>query len=127
MMGWWVMLAKVIAQICFSWCPIDAELALFGAVFYPIEMHVHCSGALLFDCVIDNAAGCGIINLYWCGVLFVAKFFFNVVQITAPALQLRNRLATSASAADDMMFLIIAAMVCSAPLLISGLSGLFPR
>jgi hypothetical protein len=102
-MGRWVLFAKYIAQICFFWCPIDTDLALFCAVFDPIEMHAHCLGALLFYGIADNAAGCGVIELDWCGICLWPSSS-NVVQMSAPALQLsRQRLATLASAAEDMM------------------------
>ena len=31
----------------------------------------------MFACLVGNGDGCGIVDLYWCGRLRVAKFFKN--------------------------------------------------
>ena len=52
------MLGKVVGQlVLFAWYPIDAELALFDAVSYPMEAHANCFGAFVFDCAVGKADG----------------------------------------------------------------------
>lgn len=70
-----MMFGGIIAQIQCTWGPINMELALADAVFDPEESHVHGFGALLFDGVVGNAVGCGIVGGERSGTLFVAKFF----------------------------------------------------
>jgi hypothetical protein len=42
-------LCKVVTSIALAGFPVDFELALFDSIAYPVESHVHCTRALLFD------------------------------------------------------------------------------
>jgi hypothetical protein len=50
-----IMLSEIITHIGVTRHPTYIELILFNSVFDPVEYHVHCFGALLLDCVIDDA------------------------------------------------------------------------
>jgi hypothetical protein len=75
MMSWRMMLGEVVCQIVTSRRPTNVGLALLGAVLHPIEVQVHGARALLLDCAIEDAVGCGIIDLQiWSGWLRVSHF-----------------------------------------------------
>jgi hypothetical protein len=42
-------LCKVVTLIALAGFRVDFELALFDSITYPVESHVHCVRALLFD------------------------------------------------------------------------------
>jgi hypothetical protein len=42
-------LCKVVTSIALAAFPVHFELALFDLITYPVELHVHCTRALLFD------------------------------------------------------------------------------
>jgi hypothetical protein len=42
-------LCKVVTSIALAGFPVDFKLALFDLIAYPVELHVHCARALLFD------------------------------------------------------------------------------
>lgn len=46
--------AEVVSTVAFASAPVDNELALADTVTDPIEAHVHCFGAFLFDVVVGN-------------------------------------------------------------------------
>jgi hypothetical protein len=50
-----MMLSEIISQIGVTYHPTNIELVLFHSVFDPLESHVHCFGAFLLECVIENA------------------------------------------------------------------------
>ena len=45
-------LGEVVRVVVLPTFPVDGELLLFGPVTKPVETHVNCFGALLFDGVI---------------------------------------------------------------------------
>jgi hypothetical protein len=68
--GWWMMLGKIVGLIGFSRLPVDNELDLFDQVADPVETHVHGFGlALLYRVVgmalitfavcLEGSGGCG--------------------------------------------------------------------
>ena len=59
--------------------PVDMKLALPYAITNPIEMHVHCLGASLLDCIIGNTTGSAVVSDDGCGWLGMAEFIENVV------------------------------------------------
>jgi hypothetical protein len=75
MMFWGVVLCEVIGKVGFAGLPMDAEVALADTVAYPIETHVDCFRAALFDGIIDNAMGTGVIGLDGCWQLRPIHFF----------------------------------------------------
>ena len=70
----WVMLGMVVAEIFGAGSPEDSKLSLLFAVFEPVEAHVHCFGALLFDRVVGEAYGCRVVCLYRRGRLRMTEF-----------------------------------------------------
>lgn len=70
-----MMLGEIIGTVGFARFPENMELALADSVPYPIKAHVNSFGTLLFDSVISNASGSGVISLERGGWLRVPKFF----------------------------------------------------
>ena len=70
-----VMLGIIIGFVCLTGLPINHEFSLADLVSDPEEAHVHGFGALLFDGIVGNASGCGIVSYNWSGILGMAKFF----------------------------------------------------
>ena len=62
MMGWTVVLGKIISPIFISRCPMCFELSLFCSVLEPTKLHISCFASLLLDGSIWNcissAVGC---------------------------------------------------------------------
>lgn len=52
--------------------PIYVELSLADTISNPVETHVHCFTAFLFDTVVGYASGCAIVRDKWCGRLWVS-------------------------------------------------------
>ena len=56
------MFCVVVGQIRATGGPINIELSLVDAVAHPVEPHVDSLGAALFDGVVEDAGGIGVIN-----------------------------------------------------------------
>ena len=56
-------LGVVVRDIYVAGCLKDKEVSLFDSVANPVETHVHGATATLFDGVIGNAGGAGVIRL----------------------------------------------------------------
>jgi hypothetical protein len=69
-----MMLSEIVTHIGVTRRPTYIELVVFNPVFDPVEYHVHGSGALLLECVIDDAIYGGVISFEFCGLSFVAHF-----------------------------------------------------
>jgi hypothetical protein len=67
-----MLFGEVIGQIVRATAPMDDELALGHAIAHPIEVHVNGLGATLFDGVVGNASGTGVVGLNGGGRLGVA-------------------------------------------------------
>jgi len=78
-----VVLGEIVSFVRGTQSPEDVILALTNMVANPIEMHVNGFGPFLFDVVIGNSSGCGVVSLYWCGGLGVAQFLEGNVQRTS--------------------------------------------
>jgi hypothetical protein len=63
MVFWQMVLGEIVCQVCISWLPMDAEMALVDTVAYPIETHGNGFGLTLFYSVIDDAMGTGVVHL----------------------------------------------------------------
>jgi len=70
-----VVLGEVVSEIVLTFGPVDEELALMNAIADPVELHVHCLGATLFDGVIGDSGGCTVVGLHWCRALLETEFF----------------------------------------------------
>ena len=57
-----VVLGEVVCQVEFSLLPVYSELALFDAVLYPIEPHIHGFGSSDFGASIGKAICGGVIG-----------------------------------------------------------------
>jgi hypothetical protein len=57
-----MMLCEIVPHIGVTWRPPNIELVLFYPVFDPVESHIHCFGAFLVYCVIDNAICGGVLS-----------------------------------------------------------------
>ncbi len=67
-----VMFSEVVSQIVSAAAPVDKELALGDAVSDPVEAHVDGFGAALFDGVVGNARGTGVVGLDGSGWLWMS-------------------------------------------------------
>ena len=65
---------EVVAEVVFAGLPMDSKLALADAIADPVEAHVDGLGAALFDGVIEDARGTGIVDLDGCDRLWPAHF-----------------------------------------------------
>jgi hypothetical protein len=72
---WRVVFGEVIGKVGFAGLPMDAEVALADMVADPIETHVDCFRSALFDGIIDDAMGTGVIDLDGCWRLRPIHFF----------------------------------------------------
>ena len=70
-----VMLGVIVTKVFVAGAPVDEEVALADAILEPVESHVHGFGAFLFDGVVGEAGGRGVVSLDGRGWLWVAKFF----------------------------------------------------
>jgi len=123
MMSWQVMFCKIISQVVSARGPEDIEVALLSSVANPVEPHVDRSGSLLFAGSIGDPV-CGGSGVAGCGWPISSR----VVLSTVPSFALRKRVSSSASAAEDMMWQIILAMLRIGPLGGDGLrEGLLLR
>ncbi len=59
-----VMLGVIIGKIVCSGPPVDQELPLAGPVLDPVESHVDGLGSFLFDGVVGESLGSGVIDLH---------------------------------------------------------------
>jgi hypothetical protein len=55
--------------------PVDKKLSLIDAITNPIKTHFHCVGLALFDGVIGDSGGSGVVSFDWCGWLRMSEFF----------------------------------------------------
>jgi hypothetical protein len=58
MMGWWVVFGDVVAHVLGARAPVNLELFLIDSVFEPVESHVECFRAFLFDEGCEDSMGC---------------------------------------------------------------------
>ena len=70
-----MMFCKIVCPIQFAFSPQDMELVLPDSITDPVESHVYCFGAFLFDGVVGNSGRCGVVSDDGCGWLGVAEFF----------------------------------------------------
>ena len=72
--GWAVVLCKVVGEVGFAWGPIDIELVLFDTVAQPVKSHVDCFGLVLFDSAISDTVSGAVVSSDWSGWLRMAEF-----------------------------------------------------
>lgn len=69
------MLGEVVTEVVKATAPVNVELALVDAIFYPVKSHVDGFGATLLDGVVDDAGGAGVVDLDGSGTLWMPHFF----------------------------------------------------
>jgi hypothetical protein len=60
-----MLLGVIIGKIVCSGPPVDQELPLAGPVLDPVESHVDGLGSFLFDGVVGESFGSGVMDLHW--------------------------------------------------------------
>ena len=115
-MNWRVMFCHVICIVAWARAPEVAELLLGGAALQPVKFHVHRFEAFTGNVVYYDAKGLGVVGLHRHWGLLMSHFFERVVRWDCfPTVD--KSAPSSTSAADDMTFLMICAMVRTARLL----------
>jgi hypothetical protein len=61
-MGWWVVFGEIICMVGGSTGPFDCQLALFYAVLYPIEPHIHGFQSFDFGPLVSKPICCGVVR-----------------------------------------------------------------
>ncbi len=74
-----MMFGPIVGSVVWSWAPVVSELALGITAEEPVESHVHCLGATGLDIVGDHAKGSAVVGSDWCGRLFAAHSFENLL------------------------------------------------
>jgi len=75
-----VILGEVVSFVGGAWLPKDVILVMANTIANPIKLHVNGFGLFLFDVIIGNAGGCGIVGLNRSGRLWMPKFLKGNVQ-----------------------------------------------
>ena len=57
------MFGEVISEVVGAFAPVDEKLSLGDTVADPIKTHIHCFGSTLFDGVVADAGGAGVVRL----------------------------------------------------------------
>jgi hypothetical protein len=70
----YVVFRWIVAQIFLTGLIIKFEVFLCFTIQQPEVLHLHCTGTLAFDCVIDDANGSGGVDVNGCRWLWMAKF-----------------------------------------------------
>jgi hypothetical protein len=63
----------IVAQLFLTRLIIKFEVFLCFAIQQPEVPHLHCTGTLAFDCVIDDANGSGVVDVNGWRWLWMAK------------------------------------------------------
>jgi hypothetical protein len=74
MMGWGMVLGKVVGEIVFTGTPMNYELALLDSVADPVKAHGNGFGVMVFDCLIGDSSCVCIVGLDGCGSLRMSHF-----------------------------------------------------
>jgi hypothetical protein len=69
-----VVFGGIVAQVFLTGLIIKFEVFLCFAIQQPEVLHLHCMGALAFDCVIDDANNSGVVDVDGCWWLWMTKF-----------------------------------------------------
>ena len=109
------MLGTVISKVLVAWCPVVAEVFLVVAASEPPETHVHGFGHLVHHDLVGHACGSGVVSLNGRRGLRPAHLEESVLRGIMALAQMK-RPESSASAAEDMTFLMIWAIVRTGPL-----------
>jgi hypothetical protein len=108
MVSWTVMFGEVVGEVDSTGCPEHVKLALVNAIAEPVEAHVDCLRWVLFDCGIHDSIG-GVGGCAWPNSISV--FCMGML-----CLAFKKSAAISASAAEDITFLMMLAMTEMDPL-----------
>ena len=82
-----VIIGLIVAHVLLTWLIAGTHDSLCFLTQQPKILHVHCTGSLPLDCVVDNSYCGGVIDMNWCGGLGVSHllqgeshyFFFHGV------------------------------------------------
>ncbi len=69
-----VVFRGIVAQVFLSGLIVKFELFLRFAVKKPEVLHLHCTGALAFDGIVDNSNGGSVVYVDWRWWLWVSEF-----------------------------------------------------
>ena len=109
------MLGTVVSQVFVAWCTIVVEVLLRVAASKPPEAHVHGLEHLVHHGLVGDACSSGFVALNGrggCGQPISMRVFLrNIITLAQ-----MKRPESSSSAAEDMTFLIIWAIVRTSPL-----------
>jgi hypothetical protein len=75
--GWWVVLGKIIGSVSFAWGPKEIELTLCNAIFEPMITHVKGLGFFHANLSFEDTGGSGVVSFErsTSGRLFVTHLF----------------------------------------------------
>ena len=108
----------------FSRLPDNVELLEITAVPYPIGSHVECFGFFLFHSTANDTSCGAVVGGHWSSWLWMSHVVEAFCRMGTVSFALRYRLMTSASAVDDITFLITLARTKIGPL--KSVSSLSP-
>ena len=57
-----VVFGWIVSKVVETWFPVDVKHALADAVTQPVESHVHCLGAFLFYCFVNDTGRRAIVS-----------------------------------------------------------------
>jgi hypothetical protein len=72
-MGWGVVLRKVVTQVCVTWGPAGGKCSLLNAVLDPVVTHVHSLGPSLENCFVCNSICFCVVGFDLCCILWVSR------------------------------------------------------
>ena len=117
MVGWCMMLGKVVRQVRFARLPVDFKLSLCFAALQPMNSHVHWFQLLWLDSIIYDRFHRRVVCLDGMGVRgWGWPILVSICLMNTASFAFKNNAPNSASAANDMTALIIVNVVKIAPL-----------
>ena len=94
-----VVFGEVISPIVFTTDPTDVSFVLLYLITDPGVAHVNCAGSLLFNSVVSDSIGSGVVSVD-CDCFCGYPISVRVVRRMVASLQLTKRAPSSALAAE---------------------------
>ena len=69
-----VVFGEVISPIVFTTDPTDVSFVLLYLITDPVVVHVNCAGSLLFNSVVSNSIGSGVVSVDCGCFLWISHF-----------------------------------------------------